>query len=84
MTMPDANVAVKISDPISQMVESGCQVVVAIIHASAKNRETMSPAAKDEQDRINAQIYWDWRDLLKAAGIVGEPRPWPPTGGTHG
>jgi hypothetical protein len=38
----------------------------------------MSPAARDEMDRIRAQVYWDWRDTLRFFRIVGEKMPWSP------
>ncbi len=73
-----AELDVKISSPASAMVEAAANMVTAIINASVRNRETMSQAARDEQDRIIAQMYWDWRGLLVALHIVpplGEPKP---------
>jgi hypothetical protein len=46
---------------------------VAMIENDAARRATMSQEARDTQDRIIAQVYWDWRALLQRLGIVGEP-----------
>lgn len=66
--MPDLEL--KISGPLSTIVDSVSKVAVAIIENDTTRRETMSPEARAEQDRILAQMYWDWRGLLARVGIV--------------
>lgn len=73
--MADLNLT--ISEPIAAMVTAASNVAVAVLKLAETNRETMSPAARDQADQINAQIYWDWRNLLKALHIVGDPIVWP-------
>lgn len=55
------------------IIDAVSRVAVAVINNDAARRATMSEAAKAEQDRIMAQAYWDWRNLLQKLGIVGEP-----------
>lgn len=64
----------EISDPISLVIRSAADVLVAIITASVELRDTMSQGARDEDDKIRAQIYWDWRHLLQITGVVGPPK----------
>lgn len=73
-----AAVSVTVSDGVSTMVKAIADVTVAFVNLATMTRETMSPQARDEQDHITAQAYWDWRNVLKTLGLVGEPIPWPP------
>lgn len=70
--MPDLDL--KISGPESIIFEHASRLLVAFIENDTKRRETMSEAARAEQDKIMAQIYWDWRKILQSIGIVGEPK----------
>jgi len=65
----------KISGPLSIIVESISRLGVAAFENDSRHRETMSPAMRDMMDKIKVQSYWDVRDLLQRAKIVGEPRP---------
>lgn len=71
-------VSVGISDPISTAIRAGADVVVAVFSYATEVRSTMSQESRDATDRINSQAYWDFRRILQAAGIVGDPEPWPP------
>lgn len=74
--MPDLKFS--ISEPVSAIVTAAAEIAKAILEYAIKYRETMSPDLRDEQDRITFQSYWDWRNLLRRADIVGDPEPWPP------
>jgi hypothetical protein len=73
-----AAISLTVSDGVSTMVKAVADVTVAFVNLATVTRETMSPQARDEQDHITAQAYWDWRNVLKTLGLVGEPIPWPP------
>lgn len=73
-----ADQSIQISDPVATIVSAGAKVFVSVMEYAAAVRSTESPAARDEEDHIRFQAYWDWRSLLKACGIVGDPMVWPP------
>jgi len=75
--MPDAKVGITVSEPVSAIVSAAAQVFVAVLQYGEKIRETASPSARDEQDHIASQVYWDWRAFLHSLGIVGDALPWP-------
>lgn len=63
-----------IADPASAALVAAADVFKAVFEYAKTVRETASQAARDEQDRITAQAYWDWREFLQKLGIVGEAR----------
>lgn len=75
-----ADSLITISTPIATLVDAGAKVFVAVMNYSATVRASESGSAKDEEDHIRFQAYWDWRTLLQRVGIVGDPMPWPPAG----
>jgi hypothetical protein len=69
---------ITISDPAATIATAAAQVCVAVMNYSGQVRSTESSAAREEEDHIRFQAYWDWRAVLKTLKIVGEPLPWPP------
>lgn len=67
----------KITSDIAAIAEAAATITCRVIEAVERKRETASPAMRDEFDRMEIQMYWDWRALLQAFGIVGEQREWP-------
>jgi hypothetical protein len=53
-------------------------IIQAITHACEVNRVTMSQASRDEYDRIQAQMYWDWRTFLQRINLVDPISQTPP------
>ena len=75
-----ADLDLKISGPVSTVIDAVSRVAVAMLENDAERRKTMSQESRDMQDRIIAQIYWDWRSILQALKIVGDPGKAPAAG----
>ena len=67
----------KITSDIAAIAQAASTITCKILDTIERKRETASPAMRDEFDRMEIQMYWDWRALLQAFGIVGEQREWP-------
>ncbi len=73
-----ADTSVQISGPAATIVDAASRVLVAIFTNATNVRTTESQAARDEEDHIRFQMFWDWRAILQGLGIVGDKMTWPP------
>jgi len=69
---------VRITSDVAAIAQAASAIAIKVLDTVERKRETASASARDEYDRMELQMYWDWRALLQALGIVGEPREWPP------
>jgi hypothetical protein len=69
---------ITISTPMSVVVDAAARITEKAFDYAIAIRQTESQAARDMQDQISFQAYWDWRAILQKIGLVGEPLKWPP------
>lgn len=62
---------INIADPVTLITQASLGILKAILDYSLAYRQTMTDAAKGQQDQIMAQMYWDWRALCERLAIVG-------------
>lgn len=74
LLMEPNEIKLSVSGPEGAVLTAITEITKAVFGYATAVRTTAGEKAQDEQDRIIAQAYWDWRDFLERLHIVGPAR----------